>query len=120
MIKNIEREVRQLNILGKIVDLKPITQSTMDKIKAMQNKEMSGIEDFKDLLKLGIGEDKYKEVFPSPDDEDFEIIIDSGLAVFEIFVEAIKERTDKFGKNIAGERYSPNRATRRQTQKKKK
>ena len=119
MITKIERKVQQLDILGKVVDLKPITQATMDKIEAMQNMKMSGIDDFKELLKLGIGEDKYKEVFPTPEDEDFEVIIDAGLVVFEVFVDATENRVQSFKDKMTAEKYSPNRAARRQTKKKK-
>lgn len=113
MITEITREVEQLNILGHVVNIKPITKASMNKIKALGDRGDLGIDEFEEILKIGIGDDAFYEVFPDDDSMDIEVMLRAALAVYEKFLD----------KNIAtiqnfSNKYSPNRAARRAANKK--
>lgn len=108
----IKREVEQMNIMGKVVDLKPITKASINKIKEMGNNKQLGIEDFEEILKIGIGEDAFREVFPDDESMDMEIMIKASLAVYEKFLDNNLSAMENFSN-----KYNPNRAARRASKK---
>lgn len=105
----ITRSVDQISILGNVIDLKPITKTTMKEIENMQSESSNlSFDDFEKILKLGIGEEAFNKVFPDEDSMDIEVMLQSALAVYEKFMDKNMEHIQSFNK-----KYSPNRAARR-------
>ena len=70
------------------------------------------MEDFESILKIGIGEDAFNEVFPTDEDMDLEIMIKAALVIYEKFLDKNIENITRFN-----QKYSPNRAARRTNKK---
>lgn len=105
----IKKQVEQIKILDKVVDLKPITKASVEKIQNLRsNKENLSFDDFEEILKIGIGEDAFKEVFPSDEETDITVMIEAALAVYGRFIDTNVNNMNKFSN-----KYSPNRAARR-------
>lgn len=113
MITEITKEVEQLKILNHIVDLKPITKASMNKIKSLADNGDLGLDEFEEILKIGIGEEAFKLVFPDDDSLDIEVMIKAALTVYEKFLDKNIEAINQFSN-----KYSPNRAARRASNKK--
>lgn len=108
MIREITKEKEQLKIMGHIVDLKPITKASIDKMMELGGSGKASFDEFEEMLKIGIGDEQYNEVFPDAEHTDIEVMIQAALAVYEIFMDKNLSHIEGF-KN----KYNPNRASRR-------